>query len=116
MDIETFRSFCLSLPDTHEQMPFKGFFRESRSILVFYIGKKMFCLFDIDRFDACTIKCDSDKISELKDQYTAVGPPFNLSPKYWISVKFNDDLPDPELFKLIEESYALVKKSLPKKV
>lgn len=40
MNIEEFRAFCLSLPDTHEGMPFEGIFKNSRSILVFYVGKK----------------------------------------------------------------------------
>ena len=50
MDIETFRAFCLSFPDTHDGMPFQGFFKNSRAILVIYVGKKMFCFFDIGVF------------------------------------------------------------------
>lgn len=49
MDIEEFRMYCLSMPNSYEGMPFNGFFRNSRSILVFYIDKKMFCMVDIVR-------------------------------------------------------------------
>lgn len=108
MNIQDFREYCLSLPDTHEGMPFEGFFHNSKDILVFYVEKKMFCFFDVDKFDACTIKCDPDRIEELKENYNAVSQPFNLSPKYWISVRFNDDVPDQLLKELVKESYDLV--------
>ena len=89
-------------------MPFVGFFRNADSILVFYVGKKMFCFFDIDKFDSCTIKCSPEKIDELKEMYNAIGNPFNLSPKYWISVRFNDDVPDKLLKEMVRNSYNLV--------
>mgnify|MGYP000942106383 CR=1 FL=1 len=111
MDIETFRLFCLSLPDTDEGMPFQGFFRNSRSILVFYVHSKMFCLLDIDNFESCTIKCHIDKLEELKDSYLAVGNPFNLSRKHWIRVEFNKDVSDKKVFELVTNSYELVKKN-----
>lgn len=115
MNAEEFREYCLSLPKTHERMPFEGFFHNSRSILVMYVMEKMFCFFDIDKFDACTIKCDPDKISELKEKYKAISKPFNLSQKYWISVRFDDDVPDKLLKELVRESYNLVVDGLPKK-
>ena len=62
MDIEQFRDYCLGFDNTSERMPFKGFFRNSKSILVFYTGAKMFRLLDIDRFESITIKCDSSQI------------------------------------------------------
>jgi predicted DNA-binding protein (MmcQ/YjbR family) len=111
MDIETFRTFCLSLPSAEERMPFQGFFRNSRSILVFYIDGKIFCLFDIEKFDNCTIKCNANNIEELKQNYLAVDAPFNFSPKHWISVGFNQDLSDKQIFELVEESYTIVKKN-----
>lgn len=115
MNIEEFRDFCLSFPDTYEGTPFKGFFRNSQSILVFYIEKKIFCLFNIDHFDNCTIKCKNDKIEKLKDTYTAINNPFNFSQKHWISITFNKDLSDTKIFELVEESYTIVKESISKK-
>ena len=115
MDIETFRVFCLSFPYTDEGMPFQGFFRNSRSILVFYVHSKMFCLLDIDSFESCTIKCHIDKLEELKDSYLAVGNPFNLSRKHWISVEFDKDLSDEKILKLVENSYELVNRNLKKR-
>ena len=112
MDIEEFRMYCLSMPNSYEGMPFNGFFRNSRSILVFYIDKKMFCMVDMDKFESCTIKCNTDTIDNLKEQYHAVDKPFNLSSKYWISIRFYEDVPDRLLKKMIRESYDLVSEGL----
>lgn len=107
MDIEEFREFCLSLPDVAEKMPF-GAFRWAKDILVFYTKGKMFCFVDINKFDKCTIKCDPMVIDELKARYNAVGVPFNRSLKHWISIQFNDDMPDCEIKRLCKESYHLI--------
>lgn len=114
MDIEHFRDYCLSFEDTSEKMPFQGFFRNSKSILVFYVNGKMFCLFDIDSFESVTIKCNSAEIEELKEKYNAIGKPFNLSHKHWISVRFNEDLSDARIKLMVRNSYNLVVSSLPK--
>lgn len=115
MRIDEFREYCLSFPKTSEGTPFNGFFHNARSILVMYVLDKMFCFFDIDKFDACTIKCDPDRIDSLKDAYGAVSEPFNLSPRHWISIRFNGDVPDKLLKQLVKESYHLVVKGMSKK-
>lgn len=69
MNVEEFRDFCLSFPDTQEDMPFKGFFKNSHSILIFYVGKKMFCLFDLEKFDRYTLKCELKLINELREHH-----------------------------------------------
>lgn len=114
MDIEEFRAFCLSFPDTHEGMPFQGFFKNSRSILVFYVEKKMFCFFDIDQFDYCTLKCDPEVIEILRE-HKGIQKPFNLSWKHWISVALNGEVADEMLKDLVKKSYTLVSVGLSKK-
>ena len=111
MDIEAFRAFCLSFPDTHEGMPFQGFFKNSRSILVFYVGKKMFCFFDIDKFDYCTLKCDPEIIEELRE-HEGIQEPFNLSSKHWINVDLGGNVPEKMIKDLVEKSYHLVAASV----
>lgn len=114
MNIEEFRAYCLSLPDTHEGMPFQGFFKNSRSILVFYVSKKMFCFFDLDKFDYCTLKCDPALIDELKER-NDIQKPFNLSPKHWISVALNGSVSQDTLKDLVRKSYDLVAAGAPRK-
>lgn len=107
MNVEEFREFCLSLPGSSEKMPFQAF-RSAQSVLAFYVGGRIFCFLDIDRFDACTIKCDPDRIDELKARYMAVGAPYNMSHRHWISIRFNDDMPDSELRTWVRRSFGLV--------
>lgn len=107
MNVEEFREFCLSLPDSSEKMPFQAF-RAAQSILAFYVKGKIFCFLDIDRFDACTIKCRPDMIDELKAQYMAVDAPYNMNRKYWISIRFNDDMPDEQIRQWVRNSYDIV--------
>ena len=114
MNIEALQKFCLSFPDTHEGMPFQGFFKNSRAILVFYVGKKMFCFFDIDKFDFCTIKCNPETIEELSEQ-EGFQKPFNLSGKHWINIELNSTVPEKTIKFLVEKSYKLVAAGLQKK-
>jgi len=115
MNVEEFRDYCLSFKGSHEGMPFEGFFRNSRSILVIYVKNKMFCFFDLDKFDSCTVKCAPDKIHSLKEEYNSIGKPFNLSPKYWISAGFSGDVSDKMVKALVADSYQLVVQGLSKK-
>lgn len=109
MNIEEFEAYCLSFPDTREDTPFDGFYHnKNHSFLTFFVGKKMFCYFDRNTFDSCTIKCDPDEIAELKEEYEGIGKPYNGNPKYWISVAFNSDVPDKKLKELVRKSYELV--------
>lgn len=108
MDIETFRTFCLSLPGSSEKMPFARFSPGAASILVFYVGGKMFCLCDIDRFDACVVKGRAEEVAARHENYAAVEVPRNLSPKYWVSVRFGADVSDALLCEWIRASHALV--------
>lgn len=109
MDIEGFRTYCLSHPGSEEKTPFEKFFHGKHSFLAFYVNGKMFCYFDIDQFDRCTIKCHPEEIEELKETYQSVEPPYNCNPKYWISIKFNEDMPDKEIKRLVRQSYEIVR-------
>ena len=114
MNVEEFRDFCLSFPDAMEGMPFDGFFKNSRSILVFYVGKKMFCLFDLDKFDRCTVKCDPNLIDELRER-KGIDKPFNLSQKHWLSIDLKGDASWELIKYLVSESYKLVVAGVSKK-
>ena len=63
----------------------------------------------MDEFSNITIKCNPTEAAELKEQYQAIGEPFNGDKRYWISVQPNMDLPDEGLKELIRKSYEIVK-------
>ena len=108
MNIEDYREYCLSLgDDVEEKLPFTAFHHAS-GVLVFYVYGHMFSFFDCDNYSVITLKCQPERIDELKAQYSCIVKPFNLSPKYWIGIDVNT-APDNLLQKLTRNSYDIVK-------
>ena len=108
MNIEDYREFCLSLGgDVEEKLPFTAFHYAS-GVLVFYVHGHMFSFFDCDNFSVVTLKCQPERIDELRAQHDCVGKPFNLSAKHWIGVDATT-APDQLLLQLTRNSYEIVK-------
>ena len=53
---------------------------------------------------------------ELRDRYEDVQPGYHMSKKHWNTVNLGGEVPLRELRKMIDHSYELVAKSLPRKV
>ncbi|MCG8474497.1 MAG: MmcQ/YjbR family DNA-binding protein [Cytophagales bacterium] len=109
MDAESFREYCLSLPEAAEDFPF------DETTLVFKVRSKLFCLIDIESFEFTNLKCDPEKAIELREQYAGVSPGWHMNKKHWNSVKLDGSVSDALLKEWIRDSYNLVVKSLPKK-
>ncbi len=86
MNIEDYRNYCLSLGnDVEERMPF-GDFKAAAGVLAFYVHDHMFSYFNTDDFSIVTLKCQPNRILELKEQNESVTEPYNMSPAHWIGV------------------------------
>jgi predicted DNA-binding protein (MmcQ/YjbR family) len=84
-------------------------------VLVFKVGGKMFALAALEEVPArANLKCDPDLALELRDRYEQVQPGYHMNKKHWNTVEIESGLPEPELRKMIDHSYDLVLKSLPK--
>jgi predicted DNA-binding protein (MmcQ/YjbR family) len=68
----------------------------------------MFSFVDCDNFGVIALKCQSDRIEELKAQYSCIGKPHNMSPKHWIGID-PGNAPDELLQELTRNSYEIVK-------
>ena len=108
MNIEDYRDYCLSLgSDVEEKLPFT-MFKSGENVLVFYVCGHMFAFFDCADYSVVTLKCQPERIDELKAQYDCIGDPYNESHKYWIGVDAN--AAEDELLKdLTRNSYEIVK-------
>ena len=53
---------------------------------------------------------------ELREQYRGIRPGYHMNKKHWNTVDINKDVPDELILKMIDDSYALVVKSLTKKI
>ena len=108
MNIEDYREYCLSLgEDVEEKLPFTAFHYAS-GVLVFYVYDHMFSFFDCDNYSVITLKCQPERIEELKAQYSCICKPYNMSPKYWIGID-SGNAPDELLQELTRNSYEIVK-------
>jgi predicted DNA-binding protein (MmcQ/YjbR family) len=109
MDLESFREYCLTKPGTTEDTPF------GEDVLVFKVDRKMFALAPLGEVPAtANLKCDPDLALELRDRYEQVRPGYHMSKKHWNTVEIDSGVPDAELRKMIDHSYELVVRTLPK--
>src|SRR5690554_2023719 len=111
MNIEAFRTYCLSKKGAEESLPF------GPSALVFKVMGKMFAICDIDNFTGFSAKCDPQRAIELREEYpNAITGAFHMNKKHWNSVACNANLSPHLIQKLIDNSYDLVVSGLPKKL
>lgn len=116
MNIEDFRTYCLSFKGVHDKMPFEKAASEyDRNLLVFYVADKWFCFLNVEVFDFCDIKCPPEQIADLQERYEGITPGYHMNKKHWISVHFDRDVPDKTIKELVKQSYDLVVASLSKK-
>jgi predicted DNA-binding protein (MmcQ/YjbR family) len=109
MDIESVRSFCLSLPHVDEKVQWGN-------DLLFRIGEKMFTVVSLEpASDHCmSFKCTPEKFAELTEQDGIVPAPY-VARYHWVALQRFDALPDLELKELLRTAYGLVRDRLPAK-
>src|SRR3982751_6289583 len=109
MDIVEFREYCLTKPGASEGTPF------GETVLVFKVAGKMFALMSLDEIPpTANLKCDPDLALELRDRFEQVRPGSHMNKKHWNTVDIEGGIPVKELRQMIDHSYELVVKSLPK--
>ena len=111
MDLAEFREYCLSKPSTTEGTPF------GPDVLVFKVGGKMFALATLEDVPTTVnLKCDPDLALDLRDRYEQVRPGYHMNKKHWNTVEIEGGIPAVELRRMIDHSYDLIIKNLPKAV
>lgn len=109
MNLESIRTYCLSKAHTREGLPF------DEHTLVFYVADKMFALIPLKSEDTrMNLKCDPERSILLREEYDAILPGFHMNKKHWNTLIVSD-LHDVLLRELIDHSYDLVLRALPKK-
>jgi predicted DNA-binding protein (MmcQ/YjbR family) len=109
MNIEKIRDLCLSKKDAVESFPFDN------DTLVFKVKNKMFALLSLDDTSTLNLKCNPAKAVELREKYSEITPGYHMNKKHWNTVVFNSSLPENLIKELIDHSYNLVIRNLPKK-
>src|SRR2546425_4986802 len=109
MELSDFREYCLSKPGAVEETPF------GPDTLVFKVGGKIFALAALDEVPTTVnLKCEPDLALDLRDRYQQVTPGYHMNKKHWNTVEIETGIPDAEVRKMVDDSYNLVVRTLPK--
>lgn len=106
MNIEDIRNFCLLKKGVTEGFPF------DEETLVFKVAGKMFALVDLEDDLNINLKCDPEKVPELREQFPAVIPGYHMNKKHWNTVIIDGSIRDELIREWIDDSYNLVVKKL----
>lgn len=109
MNVEEVREYCIAKKAVTESFPF------NETTLVFKVMNKMFCLLSLDDFRVA-LKNNPEKNVDLRAHFPAIIPGYHLNKQHWNTIELNGTVPIKLLRELIDESYEIILKSLPKKV
>lgn len=104
------RAYCLCLPEVTEDFPF------GPEVAVYRVRGKMFALSSVEKsgVGSVNLKCDPVQAQALRDIFPAVTAGYHMNKKHWNTVLLDDSIPSGELERMVDHSYALVVKKLPK--
>ena len=111
MNIEEFRSYCLSKKGITEEFPFDA------HTLVFKVMGKMFALVALERLPSqVNLKCNPERAIELREEYDgAIIPGYHMSKVHWNTVMIKQ-VPPKLIMELVDHSYDLVISKFTKKL
>lgn len=112
MDIETFRDYCLAKKAVTEGFPF------GPDNLVIKVMDKIFTIASLDEIPLrVNLKCDPERAIQLREDYEGVIiPGYHMNKVHWNTLILDGRLDYRLILELIDHSYDLVVKSLPKKL
>ncbi len=105
------RSHMMAKPEVSEETPF------GPEVLVYKVLGKMFATLGFeDEVGRVNLKCDPERALELRDEHEAILPGYHMNKKHWNTLVLDDSLPGDLVRELIDHSYDLVVKGMPKKL
>lgn len=109
MNVEAVRDYCIHLPYVKEGTPFGA------DVLVYKLHAKIFALISLKRPFRLSLKCEPERALYLREHYTHIVPGYHLNKKHWNTVGLEANLSADLIIEMIDHSYQLILKSLPKK-
>ncbi len=110
MNIEEFQDYCMSKKGVEATFPF------DETTLVFKVVGKIFAITGLEAEEfRVNLKCDPEWSVELREEHEDIIPGWHMNKQHWNTVYFERELSDKFLRQLIDHSYDLIVKSLPKK-
>lgn len=102
--------YCLTKLGAIEDYPF------GPDVIVIKVASKMFALISRrNGQDNLSLKCDPVYSEVLRQQYPSIIPGYHLNKRHWNTLVLDGSISEREIRGLIDHSYELVYKSLPRK-
>lgn len=118
MDFQACRDYCLMQLQSVEDFPF------GPDIYVYKVVGKVFAILTESadpanpavaaRIASINLKCDPTEALMLRQIFPAITPGYHMNKQHWNTVRLDVSVPANEIKRMIENSYALVVKNLPK--
>lgn len=106
MNRKTLVDYLSAQPGAVEDYPF------GPTPQVFKVAGKMFALVSPDSLN---LKCDPHEAMTLRDAFEGVTPGYHMNKKHWNTVVYEgSDVPDEQVLAMVDHSYRLICKALPK--
>jgi len=100
----------MDLPDAFLDYPF------GTEVAVFKVRNKIFAtLTETNGKVFSNLKCDPEEALMLRDLFDEVMPGYHMNKKHWNTLELAGNLPRIEIQRMMDNSYTLVVKNLPKK-
>lgn len=109
MNLTKARQYLLGKPEAFEDFPF------GPDVAVMKIGKRMFATL-AENLDtpSMNLKCEPNEALMLRDIFPAVTPGYHMNKRHWNTVVLDGSIPPSEIERMIDSSYALVVRGLPR--
>ena len=115
MDFNACRDHCLMQLQSEEDFPF------GPDIYVYKVVGKIFAILSENlvpgtpaKVASLNLKCDPTEALMLRQIFPAITPGYHMNNQHWNTLLLDTSVPDNEIKRQIEQSYALVVKTLPK--
>lgn len=119
MDVKLVRDYLLSKPEAVEEFPF------GPDVMVFKVKSKMFALLSgeggksPDKRPQMNLKCDPLEAIQIRDVFDDVVAGYHMNKKHWNTLYLSQadktsDIPEGEIERQIDNSYALVLQGMTK--
>lgn len=103
------KRYLLSKPEAIVDFPF------GPEVAVLKVQGKMFATLSANDDGAnMNLKCDPDEAVMLRDIFEAVVPGYHMNKRHWNTIIFDNSIPNGEIERMIDNSYALFVKGLPR--
>ena len=109
MTYQEARNYLSSRPEAEPCYPFDA------ETLVFKIRGKIFAILaEAEHIARVNLKCDPVQAEFLRDTFAAVTPGYHMNKRHWNTVILDGSIPQGEIERMMDLSYALVVKGLKK--